>query len=64
MKAVCSGPDQSCKYNYPGKCVETPLSKNCNNPMYPLSKILCNGKKPRNCDQLEGVFSFMNNWYF
>ena len=33
MKAVCSGPDQSCKYNYPGKCVETPLSKNCNNPM-------------------------------
>ena len=30
---------------------------------YPLSKILCNGKKPRNCDQLEGVFSFMNNWY-
>ena len=41
----------------------TPLSTNCNNPMYPLSKLLCYGSKPRNCDQFEGVFSYMKNWH-
>ena len=41
----------------------TTLSSNCNNPMYPLSKLLCSGTKPRNCPQFEGVFSYMSNWY-
>jgi len=62
MKAVCSG-GESCKYTNLDKCVVTPLSTDCNNPMYPLSKLLCNGEKPRKCDEFEGVFSFMHNWY-
>ena len=32
MRAVCSGPS-SCKYTNVAKCVITPLSSNCNNPM-------------------------------
>ena len=32
MKAVCSGPS-NCKYTKLTKCVVTPLSSNCNNPM-------------------------------
>ena len=31
--------------------------------MYPLSKLLCSGSKPRNCEYFEGVFSYMSNWY-
>ena len=61
MRAVCSG-DTNCKYSS-NRCLVTPLSTNCNNPMYPLSKILCSGSKPRNCDQFEGVFSYMSGWY-
>ena len=41
----------------------TMLSTNCNNPMYPLSKLLCSGSNPRNCPQFERVFSYMSNWY-
>jgi len=62
MKAICSGPS-SCKYSDTSKCIITPLSTNCNNPMYPLSKVICSGSKPRNCPQFEGVFSYMKNWY-
>jgi len=62
MKAICSGPS-SCKYSDTSKCIITPLSTNCNNPMYPLSKVICDGSKPRNCPQFEGVFSYMKNWY-
>ena len=61
MKAVCSGPS-GCKYSS-NRCLVTPLSTNCNNPMYPLSKLLCSGSKPRNCPQFEGVFSYMSGWY-
>ena len=61
MKAVCSGPS-GCKYSS-NRCLVTPLSTNCNNPMYPLSKLLCSGSKPRNCPQFEGVFSYMCGWY-
>ena len=32
LRAVCSGP-VSCKYTDPTKCLVTPLSTNCNNPM-------------------------------
>ena len=32
LRAVCSGP-QSCKYTDTTKCLVTPLSTNCNNPM-------------------------------
>ena len=32
LRAVCSGP-QSCKYTDTSKCLVTPLSTNCNNPM-------------------------------
>jgi len=62
MKAICSGPS-SCKYSDTSKCIITPLSTNCNNPMYPLSKVICSGSKPRNCPQFEGVFSYMKSWY-
>lgn len=62
MRAICSGPS-SCKYSDTSKCIVTPLSTNCNNPMYPLSKVICSGSKPRNCPQFEGVFSYMKNWY-
>jgi len=58
MKAVCSGPE-GCKRNNNENCVITPLSFDCYNPMYPLSKILCDGRTPRKCEQLEGVFNYM-----
>lgn len=62
MRAVCSGPS-SCKYSNTSRCMVTPLSTNCNNPMFSLSKILCSGQKPRNCAAFEGVFSYMKSWY-
>jgi len=61
MKAVCNGPE-GCKYDNKENCVVTPLSSDCGNPMYPLSKILCDGKTPRLCNIFEGVFHYMFNW--
>ena len=60
MKAVCSGPS-NCKYSS-SRCMVTTLSTNCNNPMYPLPKLLYSGSKPRKYPQFEGVFSYMPNW--
>jgi len=62
MKAVCNGPATGCVRVDLEKCVVTPLSSPCFNPMYPLSKILCDGKKPHQCSQLEGVFSYMKDY--
>ena len=50
-----------CKYSS-NICKVTPLSTNCNNPLDPLSKLLCSGDRPLNCPQFEGVFSYMSNW--
>ena len=61
MKAVCSGPSD-CKFSS-SRCQVTPLSTNCLNPLYPLSKVLCSGSNPPNCPQTEGLFSFMSNWF-
>ena len=61
MAAVCSGPPY-CRHSSK-RCLVTTLSTDCNNPMYPLSKILCGGSNPRNCPLFEGVFSYMANWY-
>merc|ERR1712064_111768 len=47
MTPVCSGPD-GCKYT-DEKCVVTPLSSACSNPMHPISQILCDGKSPNQC---------------
>merc|ERR1712198_652276 len=62
MRAVCNGPATGCVRVDLEKCVVTPLSSPCFNPMYPLSKILCDGKKPHQCSQLEGVFSYMKDY--
>jgi len=61
MKAVCSGPE-GCMYNNKETCVVTPLSSDCYNPLYPLSKTLCDGKSPSRCKTIEGVFNYMFNW--
>merc|ERR1711976_98594 len=60
MKAVCSGPTE-CKHT-DEHCVITPLSNDCNNPMKPLSKILCDGKCPKGCSKFDRVFSYMAEW--
>eukprot|EP00092_Neocalanus_flemingeri_P065531 GFUD01079705.1.p1 GENE.GFUD01079705.1~~GFUD01079705.1.p1 ORF type:complete len:1036 (-),score=190.52 GFUD01079705.1:69-2795(-) len=57
MEAVCSG-NQRCKYSS-SDCVVTPLSTKCFAPMYSLSQKICNGRQPRECPALEGVFSHM-----
>ena len=58
MEAVCSG-NQRCKY-YTPECVVTPLSTKCYAPMYTLSSRVCNGRQPRECPALQGVFSHMS----
>merc|ERR1712055_1210412 len=39
LKAVCTGPDDGCKFTDTSKCMVTPLSNDygCGRPMYPLS---------------------------
>ena len=77
LRAVCPGPDD-CRYNNNTDCLLTPLSQDCYNPMsviraedilltdlptprYQLAEKLCN-TKPKNCPQMEGLFSYMKNW--
>merc|ERR1712198_669864 len=54
MRAICNGP-KGCYFDS-ASCVVTPLSSLCGYPMYPLSKILCEGKQPKKCSKFEGVF--------
>ena len=61
MKAVCDGPP-GCKYKSP-HCSVTPLSLDCGNAMYPISKLICNGETPYKCQVLDGVFGDMHNYY-
>ena len=57
MKAVCNG-DSRCPENS-GSCSVTPLSSACGNCVLDeLSKRICNHYDPRNCKELEGVFSY------
>jgi hypothetical protein len=57
MKAVCNG-DSQCPENS-GSCSVTPLSLTCGNCVLDeLSKRICNNYNPRNCKELEGVFSY------
>ena len=57
MKAVCPG-DETCKFSSQD-CLVTPLSTQCMAPLYPLSKKVCNGRAPKDCPVLQGVFSHM-----
>ena len=57
MEAVCSG-DEKCKY-YSQDCMVTSLSTKCFAPLYSLSKKVCNGRSPKDCPALQGVFSHM-----
>ena len=57
LKAVCNG-DSQCPENS-GSCLVTPLSLTCGNCVLDeLSKRICNDYNPRNCKELEGVFSY------
>jgi len=60
MKAVCSGPE-GCKYNNEENCVVTPLSTTCYQPMSGLSHVLCDGKTPSYCKQLDRIFNYMSD---
>ena len=62
LKAVCAGPN-GCQYNT-DRCLVTPLSTNCPNPMIELSKALCNGKTPRDCSKTNGMFNYMHKWTY
>jgi hypothetical protein len=66
MRAVCSGPS-GCEYNS-DRCVAIPLesaaSTACNTPMYGLSAKICNGKHPRQCPELDGLFNYKSNYPF
>ena len=61
MKAVCLY-DSGCNRNSAG-CRVTPLSKHCGEPMYGLSKKICNGKTPRQCPSMDGMFSDHSSSY-
>ena len=61
MKAVCLS--DGCSHNSDG-CRVTPLSIQCGNPMYALSKKICNGKSPTYCPSMDGMFSdHKSNFY-
>merc|ERR1719342_1261743 len=60
MKAVCNGPE-GCQYNSES-CVITPLSSSCSGFMKSLSKIICEGKMPKMCSKLDGVFHYTAKW--
>jgi hypothetical protein len=62
MEAVCSG-SSACGYSS-NICLVTPLSSDCNNPFRPLSIKMCNTPDPRQCKELDGVYSYMNNYYY
>jgi len=66
MKAVCNGADPECsnlKFESDLKnCTVTPLTSPCQEPMYALSKILCDVESPKKCSQLDGVFMYTNGW--
>ena len=55
-RAWCSGPPCTCQLSS-GRCIHTPLSVDCKNPMLPLSKLVCNSKPNYNCSALNGVFT-------
>jgi len=57
MEAVCSGP-KTCRY-YTEDCMVTTLSTKCYAPMYPLSVKVCNGRTPKDCPAIQGMFSHM-----
>jgi len=57
MEAVCPG-DEGCKYSSEN-CTVTNLSTKCFAPLYPLSRKICNGRSPKDCPALQGVFSHM-----
>jgi len=59
-KAWCSGPLGKCLPSV-GRCVQTPLSVDCRNPMMPVSKLVCNRKPIYKCSSFHGVFTHYNN---
>ena len=62
MKAVCTG--RSLCTNNPERCLETPLSGDCSQPLRTLTDVLCDGN-PRRCvlGPTKGLFSAMRGFY-
>ena len=61
MKAVCPG--RSVCSNNPQRCLETPLSGDCSNPLTKLYRVLCDGK-PQQCvlGPTKGLFGGMRGF--
>ena len=64
MTAVCNGGfDSTCPGNS-YSCMTTDLSIDCGNSvMDELSTHICNENDPRNCKEIEGVFSYKKGWF-
>jgi len=56
MRAVCNG-DSSCQYSS-ARCQVVDFEDSCGNPMYGLSRKLCSGKRPNQCPQMDGLFTY------
>jgi len=61
MKSVCL--QAGCKHNSDG-CRVTPLSIQCANPMIGLSIKICDGKTPRSCPSMDGMFPDHKGTYY
>ena len=61
MEAVCAGPS-SCKYTS-SRCLVTPLSMDCS-ALRPIAGRICHVVDPRQCKEMDGLFSYMNDYYY
>ena len=59
MEAVCAGPS-SCKYTS-SRCLVTPLSMDCS-ALRPIAGRICHVVDPRQCKEMDGLFSYMNDY--
>ena len=60
MEAVCPGP-ADCSTSS-SRCIVTSLSTECYYHMRPISVQICDNEDPRECPELQGMFSYMNNF--
>ena len=62
MDAVCVG-DASCSYSS-NRCMVTPFSSFCSLQQFlqPISEHICKYTDPRQCQELEGLFIYVNDW--
>ena len=63
MDAVCGG-DASCSFTS-NRCMDTPLSTLCASFSFlqPITEQICNYTDPKQCQELEGLFLYMNDWF-